>query len=100
MFIISAATTNKVRYHRFTSQFRVVVRRFVAVHVVVPHAEDDAALAGDGGREGHLLVGAAAKVRQEARLARRQLRQPQVALVADAEDPVDRGTGKKRIESK
>ena len=70
------------------------------MHVVVPHAEDDAALAGDGGREGHLLpVGSAAKVRQEARLARRQLSQPQVALVADAENPVDRDAGKKRIES-
>ena len=70
--------------------------------VVVPHAEDDAALAGDGGREGHILsVGSAtAEVRQEARLARPELRQPQVALVADAENPVDRGTGKKRIESK
>ena len=73
-----------------------VVRHFVAVDVVVPHAEHDAALAGDGGREGHLLsVGAAAKVRQEARLARRQLRQPQVALVADAENPVDRDAEEK-----
>ena len=65
--------------------------------VVVPHAEHDAALAGDGGREGHILpsVGAAAKVRQEARLARRQLRQPQVALVADAENPVDRDAEEK-----
>ena len=58
--------------------------------VVVPHAEHDAALAGDGGGEGHLLLAALdAKVRQEARLARPQLRQPQVALVSDAENTIE-----------
>ena len=60
--------------------------------VVVPHPEHDASVAGDGGREGHLVVAAAPKAKvqsQEPRLARPQLRQPEVALVPDAQDPVD-----------
>ena len=79
---------------QYISQF---VRRFVAVDVVVPHPEHDAAVAGDGGREGHLVVAAPAKVRQEPRLARPQLRQPQVALVPDAENPIDSAATKLSI---
>ena len=59
------------------------------MYVVVPHPEHDPSLAGDGGGERHLLFAALAKVHQEPRLARLQLRQPQVALVADAEYPID-----------